>query len=60
MFMVEELAFTAWSLLNLTSTVRAVQPYPDDPGARYVYDTTVPSSPAKSQDPGQNQSCYHA
>lgn len=40
----EESAFSAWSLLSLTSTAQGVLAYPDELGVRYVYDTAVPNS----------------
>jgi hypothetical protein len=33
----------AWSLLTLTTTAHGAPVYPDEPGVRYVYDTTVPN-----------------
>ena len=40
---VDERAFSAWSMLSLTSTAHGVLAYPDELGVRYVYDTTVPN-----------------
>jgi hypothetical protein len=37
----ELMGFSAWSLLSLTATADGVLAYPDEPGVRYVYDTTV-------------------
>jgi ribosomal protein L37AE/L43A len=36
-------AFSAWSFLSLTATAHGTLAYPDELGARYVYDTTVPN-----------------
>ena len=39
----ESSAFSAWSLLSLTTTAHGVLAYPDELGVRYVYDNTVPN-----------------
>jgi hypothetical protein len=39
----EQPKFSAWSLLTLTATAHGVMTYPDELGARYVYDSMVPN-----------------
>jgi hypothetical protein len=43
MTLVDMPAFSAWSLLSLTTTAHGAPIYPDELEVRYVYDTTVPN-----------------
>ena len=43
MTLVDVPAFSAWSLLSLTTTAHGAPIYPDELEVRYVYDTTVPN-----------------